>query len=135
MSLQFDVTTRNAWLTTLNANLGASAKLLIYTGTPPANCAAGPTGTLLSSGIVGNAAGWGSVSAGVLTAAAISADPNAIASGTAGYFRWLDSSNNVHIQGTVTATGGGGDMTMNSTAIAAGDTVAITSWTFTAPGA
>lgn len=135
MALQFDTTTRNSWLTTLNANLGASAKLFIYSGALPANCAAGPTGTLLSSGCLGNAGGWGSVSGGVLTAAAIASDTNAVATGTAGYFRWLDSSNNVHIQGTVTATGGGGDLTMSSTSITATDTVAIASWTITAPGA
>ncbi len=135
MSLQFRTTERNAWLTTLNTALGASAKLFIYSGGPPATVAAGPTGVLLSSGAVGNAAGWGSVASGVLTAAAITSDASAVASGTAGYFRWLDSSNNVICQGTVTATGGGGDLTMNSISIIIGDTIAITSWTITAPGA
>lgn len=134
MALQFDTTTRNAWLATLNTNLGASAKLLIYSGSPPANCAASATGTLLSSGITGSASGWGSVSGGVLTASAINADPSAVAGGTAGYFRWLDASNNVHMQGTVTATGGGGDMVMTSNVIAVADTVAVTSWTIQAPG-
>lgn len=135
MALQFDATDRNAWLTTLNTNLGASAKLFIYSGSPPANCAAGPTGTLLSSGVLGNAGGWGTVSAGVLTAAAFGIDTSAVATGTAGYVRWLDASNNVRIQGTVTAGGGGGDLILASTTITTGDTVAISSWTITAPGA
>lgn len=135
MALQFDATDRNAWLTTLNTNLGVLAQLLIYTGAPPANCAAGPTGTLLSSGARGNAAGWGNVSTGVLTASAIAADPSAIANGTAGYFRWLDASNNVRFQGTITATGLGGDLTMTTTTVAIGDTVAVAAWTITAPGA
>ncbi len=134
MALQFDTTDRNSWLTTLNTSLGASAKLNIYVGSPPANVAAPATGTLLSSGIRGNAGGWGSVSGGVLTAAAIGSDTNAVGSGNAGYFRWTDSSNNVITQGTVTATGGGGDLTLSSIAITATDTVSINSWTITAPG-
>lgn len=135
MSLQFDTTDRNAWLTSLNTNLGASAVLNIYTGTPPASCAASATGTLLSNGVRGNASGWGSVTAGVLTAAAISSDMNTVGTGVAGYFRWLDASTNVRMQGTVTINGNGGDLTMNSTVITAGDTIAIAGWTITAPGA
>ena len=57
------------------------------------------------------------------------------ASGTAGYFRFYDASANCHMQGTITATGGGGDMTLDNTNIAAGQTVNITGFTLTAPGA
>ena len=135
MALQFDTTTRNDWLTTLNTQLGASAILLVYSGSPPANCAAGATGTLLSNGVRGNAAGWGAVASGVLTAAAIASDPNATGTGIAGYFRWTDASSNVRMQGTVSAPAGGGDLVLSTTNITAGDTVAITSWTITAPGA
>lgn len=135
MALQFTSTLRNGWLTSLNTALGTSAQLNIYSGSPPANVAAGPTGTLLSSGVRGNAAGWGSVTGGVLTGAVFGSDTSAAATGTAGYFRWLDSSLNVVMQGTVTGTGGGGDMTMTATGIVAGDTVSVSSWTITAPGA
>lgn len=37
--------------------------------------------------------------------------------------------------GTVTATGGGGDATIDNTSITSGQTVKITSWSFTEPGA
>ena len=47
MAFQFDLTTRNDWLTTLSTQLGASALIYIYTGSPPANCAATATGTRL----------------------------------------------------------------------------------------
>ena len=39
------------------------------------------------------------------------------------------------MQGTITATGGGGDMTVDNTSVTAGQTVNITAFTITAPGA
>jgi hypothetical protein len=39
------------------------------------------------------------------------------------------------IQGNVTATGGGGDMTIDNVSIAAGQQVTVTSFTLTAGGA
>ena len=135
MAFQFDLTTRNDWLTTLSTQLGASALIYIYTGSPPANCAATATGTLLSSGLRGNASGFGSVTGGVLTANPITSDNNAVGTGVAGYFRALDSSSTVHMQGLVSLPGGGGDMILQNTNIQAGDTVAISSCVITAPGA
>lgn len=44
----------------------------------------------------------------------------------------MDSSGTVcHEQGTITATGGGGDMTVDNTSIASGQTVTVTTKTFT----
>lgn len=55
-----------------------------------------------------------------------------LAGGTAGYFRIVDSAGTTcHLQGTVTATGGGGDMTIDNTSIASGQTVNVTSFTLT----
>lgn len=135
MALQFTTAIRNAWCNAMNAALGASAKLTIYSGPLPANTAAGPTGVLLSSNIRGNAAGWGTVLTGVLTASAFIPETNAVGSGTAGYFRWLDASNNVVYQGTVTDTSGAGDLKLVDTAIVAGDPITLAGWTLTAPGA
>jgi hypothetical protein len=39
------------------------------------------------------------------------------------------------MQGTITATGGGGDMTLDNTSIASGQQVTITSFTLSAGGA
>ena len=56
--------------------------------------------------------------------------------GTAGHFRLLDSGGTTcHAQGTVTATGGGGDLTLDNTSIASGQSVTITSFTLTAGNA
>lgn len=131
MALQFDSTTRNSWLTTLNTNLGTSAQIKIYTGSPPASVASAVTGTLLST-LTGNSGGWGTVSAGVLTAQAITQDSDAAATGTAGYFRLNDSGGGAHAQGTVGTSGA--DLNFNTVSINASDVVQISSWTITAPG-
>jgi hypothetical protein len=56
------------------------------------------------------------------------------ATGTAAHFS-IDQGATCHIQGTVTATGGGGDMTIDNTSIAVNQQVTITAFTFTAVGA
>ena len=58
------------------------------------------------------------------------------AAGTAGYFRIKDSTNTTcHMQGTVTLTGGGGDMTMDNTNIASGQSITVNSFNLTAGNA
>lgn len=58
------------------------------------------------------------------------------AAGTAGHFEIIDSSGTTcHIQGTVTATGGGGDMEIQNTSIAAGQSITVTSFAINAGGA
>jgi hypothetical protein len=56
-----------------------------------------------------------------------------VAAGAAGYFRMSDNSGDVTMQGTVTVTAGGGDLELNTTTIAIGTTVEITSGTLTMP--
>ena len=65
------------------------------------------------------------------TANAITDDSAADASGTAHFFRVMDSDDNVVFQGEVGTTGS--DMNLNSTSISAGATVSITSMTVTLP--
>lgn len=134
MAAQFSDRIRNAWLDSNETVTGASPKLRIYTGSKPANCAASATGTLLAeitcpSDWMAAASGGSKVLAGSWTVAAAAA-------GTAGYYRLYDSAGtNCDEQGTITATGGGGDMTLDNTSIASGQTVTITSKTLTAGGA
>lgn len=59
-------------------------------------------------------------------------DSNAAGSGTAAVFRNRDRNDGEVFQGTVTATGGGGDMELSSTTINNGDAVRINSYTYTA---
>jgi hypothetical protein len=63
-------------------------------------------------------------------------DASADAAGTVGHFRIYDSGGTVcHLQGTVTATGGGGDMTVDNVVFAVAQVFNVTSFTLTAPNA
>lgn len=132
MALQFDSTVRQTWASDLNTDIGASAKLEILTGSPPANCGSAATGTLLAT-LTCNAGGFGTASGAVLTASAITG-ANAGATGTAGYFRIYESTGTTcKIQGTVGTSGA--DMTITNTSINSGDPISVSSLTLTAPGA
>ena len=59
-------------------------------------------------------------------------DNSAEAAGTAGHFEIMDStSTTCHLQGTVTATGGGGDMTLDNVVFAAGQVFSVTTFALT----
>lgn len=73
----------------------------------------------------------------VVALATATSEDSALANGTAAFWRaYTDAAATSQagvIQGTCGATGSGADMIMNTTAIAAGATVKITSWTITMP--
>jgi len=135
MSLQFSTSYRNALLDQFETTAGVSAKLEIFTGAVPANCAAAEAGTKLvefdlASDWAANAAG------GAKALNNLPLTAGAVAAGTAAHFRlYASDGTTCHMQGTVTATGGGGDMTVDNTNIANGQQVQITGFTLTAPGA
>lgn len=105
----------------------------IRTGSQPATPATAASGTLLATLPLSDPA-FGAASTGVATASAVTSDTNADASGTAGWFRGYDSTGAAVIDGSITASGGGGDMTLSSVSIVAGGTVSVSSWTITMPG-
>ena len=133
MAFQFSTPARNDALDAIETAVGTAPTLTIRTGSVPANCAAARAGTVLATLVLPS--DW-------LTAAsngskAISGtwqDLTADATGTAAHFS-IDQGATCHIQGTVTATGGGGDMTIDNTSIATGQQVTITGFTLTAGGA
>lgn len=121
----------NAIVDLLDAGAGA-ATIQIRTGSIPATVATAASGTLLGTLTCSDPA-FGNASSQVATASSITGDTSADATGTAGYFRVLDSDSNAIIDGDITATGGGGAMTLDSTSIVAGGTINVTSWTVTMP--
>lgn len=135
MTIQRSTAVRNARLDAIETAIGTSAKVRIYTGAPPANCAAARTGTLLVEYAL--AADWaGAASAGAKSFLSTPISGTAGAAGTAGYYSIMDSAGTTcHEQGTVTVTGGGGDVTIDNAVIASGQSVNITGWTVTEPGA
>lgn len=134
MALQFSVAVRNAQLDAFETTAGATAKLRLLTGTPPANCAAAETGTLLCE--ITLPADYMSAAASGVKAKSGTWQGTGAAAGTAGYFRIVDNAGTTcHAQGTVTATGGGGDMTMDNTSIGVGQTVTVNTYQYTAGNA
>lgn len=75
---------------------------------------------------------FGAASTGTITLAAVSATTG-ITNGTVDKFEVRTSGATVIYSGTITATGGGGDITVDNTNITTGQTVNLTSHTFTIP--
>jgi hypothetical protein len=66
----------------------------------------------------------------------ISATAIAGAPSNAGHYRlYASDGTTCKAQGSITATGGGGDMTLDNVSIASGQTVNVTGWTITAGNA
>lgn len=135
MALQYSVTVRNAQLDAFETACGVSAIMRIRTGAVPANCATADSGTVLAT--INLPSDWMAAAAsGSKSKSGTWEDTSADATGTAAHFRIYDSTGTTcHAQGTITATGGGGDLTLDNTSIASGQTVTITSFTLTAGNA
>jgi hypothetical protein len=133
MAFQFSVAARNAALDSIETATGTAPTLTLRTGSVPANCAAARAGTVLATQILPS--DWmAAASGGTKALSGVWQDVAADAAGTAAHFS-IDQGATCHIQGTVTATGGGGDMTIDNTSIAAGQQVTITAFNLTAGGA
>lgn len=134
MTIQYSTTLRNNQLDQVESTVGVSAKLQIRTGAQPANAAAADSGTLLAeitlpSDWMAAASSGSKVKSGTWSVAAVAA-------GTAAHFRIKDNAGTTcHMQGSVTATGGGGDMTVDNTSIASGQTVTVNTFTINAGNA
>jgi hypothetical protein len=131
MAVQLSTTVRNARLDAIETAIGITAVVKFRTGAAPANCGTADSGTVLVSYTL--ASDW--------AAAAGSGSKNfnntpisqtASATGTLGHFRvYASDGTTCHWQGTITATGGGGDLTVDNTSVTNGQTVNITSWSVT----
>lgn len=135
MALQYSAAVRNAQLDALETAIGVSAVLKIRTGAAPANVATADSGTVLATMTLPS--DWlAAASSGSKAKSGTWQDTSADASGTAGHFRiYASDGTTAHIQGTVTATGGGGDLTLDNTSIAAGQSITINTFTITAANA
>jgi hypothetical protein len=132
MAIQFSDAVRNARLNAIEATIGASAILRIRTLTVPSNCAAADVGVVLAT--LNLPASWMLAASGgqVLKDTGAWQDLTADAAGTALHFRIYDTAGTVcGLQGIVSGTGGGGDLQLDNTSIAAGQSVTITAFTLT----
>lgn len=130
MALQYSVALRNAQANQIESTIGANPKLRILTGSPPSSCADSQTGTVLVE--IDLPSDWLTTASNGQVQKSGTWSGTAGAAGTAGYFRIVDSGGSTcHMQGTVTATGGGGDMTLDNTNIASGQSVTVNTFTIT----
>ena len=134
MAIRLSTAARNAStdavVDLIDAGAGAGT-LKIYTGTQPATGDTAPSGTLLATVTLIDPAFGASA-----TGTAAGGDPaavNPVASGNAGWFRIQDSNGNNVYDGSVTATGGGGDLQLSNIALAPGINVDITALSYTTP--
>jgi len=135
MALQYSVAVRNAKLDAVETAIGASAVLKLRTGAQPADCAAADSGTVVATLTLPS--DWmAAASSGSKAKAGTWEDTSADNAGTVAHFRlYASDGTTCHAQGTVTNTGGGGDMTLDNVAVNAGQTITITGFTLTAGNA
>jgi hypothetical protein len=136
MALKFPAAFRTTRAGTVTTRAGNGALLRIYDGTRAADAdTAIGAQVLLAELVCGTPFAPGAAS-GVLTANAITQDSSANASGTATWFRLLDSAGTTTVMdGSVTASGGGGDLQLVTTTVVATQPVQVTSFVLTEGGA
>lgn len=107
MTHQYSIAVRDARNEVIESVIGAAAKLYLFSGTEPADCAAADPARLLATltlptDWMGNSVGGVKAKAGVWSG--IGSAP-----GNAASYRIKDNAGAAcHVQGSVTATGGGG---------------------------
>lgn len=105
----------------------------IRSGTKPASPQAPPTdGLLLATLSLSNPA-FGAPASGTATANAIAPDTSIDNTGRASWFRIYNRDNGAVIDGTITAAGGGGDITFDSVDFVKNGTVQLNSLSATMP--
>jgi hypothetical protein len=132
MALKYSVAVRNAKLDAVETAIGTSAVMKLRTGAPPATVATADSGTVVATLTLPS--DWmAAASAGSKAKAGTWQDLSADAAGTVGHFRiYASDGTTAHIQGTVTITGGGGDLTLDNDVVALAQAVTITGFTLTA---
>ena len=131
MAIKLSVAVRNARLDALETAIGTAAVLKIRSGAAPTNITDADSGTVLATLTLPS--DWMAAAAsGSKAKSGTWQDTVADAAGTAQHFRiYASDGTTQHLQGTVTATAGGGDLELDNTSIAAGQQVTITGFTLT----
>jgi hypothetical protein len=130
MAFQYGANLRNNQVAQIQATVGGTGRLVIFSGAEPANCAAAdPTGPLATIALPATFL----TSAGGVTTIAGTWSGTASATGTAASFRMYDtpvSAGVCHVQGNTTT-----DLVLNNQSITSGQTVTVTSFSVTAGNA
>ena len=131
MSLQLSVACRNARLDAIETFAGTSAILKLRTGAAPENCATADSGTVVAT--INLPSDWmAAASSGSKAKSGTWEDTSADNTGVIAHFRLYKSDGTTCVmQGTVTETGGGGDLTVDNNDVNSGQTITITGFTLT----
>ncbi len=134
MTIQLSTSLRTARAAVNESHIGTTPVLRIFTGSQPANVAAANSGTELVA--IDLPSDWATQASGVLSLAGSWTDV-AIAAGTVGHFRLYESDGTTcHMQGSCTASGGGGDMTVTgSGSFEVDDVITVETFALTEGGA
>lgn len=131
MTVQLSVAVRNARLDAIETTVGVSAILKIRTGAQPANCATADSGSVLATLNLPSDY-MAAASSGSKAKSGTWEDTSADATGTAAHWRlYASDGTTCHAQGSITATGGGGDMTVDSTSFTSGQAFTVTAFSLT----
>jgi len=130
MAWQFSTSARNGMMDAVETATGTTAKLQLWTGSIPANCGTASSGTKLAE-ITMASDWWANASAGAKTLNSLPLSTTALAAGTIGYLRIVDNAGTTcHLQGALTT-----DFTVDNSTVVVGQTINVTGFTLTAPGA
>lgn len=127
MALAYITALRNAQLDAITTQAGNGALLRIYDGSRPAT---GGTATTLLAELTCGTPFAASASSGVLTLSSITQDSSANASGTATWFRIVQSNGTTHVMDGNVGTSGS-DLNLVTTTIVSTQPVQVTSFTIT----
>jgi hypothetical protein len=138
MALRISTAARNSQVSNIRT-LFAAGVLEIRSGSQPSSADDAPSGTLLASITLPNPA-WNVAASGQITKTGTWQDTSADATGTAGWFRLRQSADagttnttDERVDGNITVTGGGGNMTLDNTSITSTQQVTINTFTVTQP--
>lgn len=130
MAIQLSIAVRNARLDAVESTIGVTPFLDIREGTQPVDCAAADSGVEIEH--MALPSDWMAAAASGVKTKAGTWQGTADATGTAAHFRVKDSTDTTcHIQGSITAIGGGGDMEVDNISIAVGQTITVNTFTLT----
>lgn len=130
MALQYSVAVNNARLDAIETAIGVSAVMKIRTGAAPANCGTADSGSVLAT--LSLPSDWmAAASSGAKAKSGTWQDTSADATGTAAHFRiYASDGTTCHMQGTVGI--GTGDLQVDNTSFATGQSFTVTAFTITA---
>jgi hypothetical protein len=126
--MKFSEAVKNARANAIENAVGASPVMEIRSGAAPADVTTADSGDLLVS--IPLPADWLTAAAAGVVSKGGAWSAAATAAGAAGHFR-IKQGATCHMQGSVSATGGGGDLQLVNTSIAAGQNVSIDSASIT----